>query len=189
MYKRQRQHRLSPDESIIELTAGIDAAVRESLGLEADVTPGDLALGQQILVRIEIEGDPEDMPLPDDATLAPVVPAELVEITQAEIDATMAIDPTANRDIVLAIDSRACDAVTGECIPCPPGTNCRLAFMVNDKQFTMMNGIAPLNLRTGGEWTASEWTVSTGGFPMTHPFHIHVNPFQVLRVEPDGVAR
>ena len=61
--------------------------------------------------------------------------------------------------------------------------------MVNDKQFTMMNGIAPLNLRTGGEWTASEWTVSTGGFPMTHPFHIHVNPFQVLRVEPDGVAR
>lgn len=184
-----RQHKLKDDESIQVLGAEIDAALAQARGLESIVSPEDLAVGEQVLVEVLVEGDPVSMDLPDNAALAGVVPVELVDITQAEIDRTTAIDPTANREIVLAIAIRDCDAATGECVACPQGDDCSAAFMVNDRQFTMTNGIAPLRLRTGDEWTASEWMVSTGGFPMTHPFHIHVNPFQVQRVEPDGIAR
>lgn len=184
-----RQHELDSDTSIVAMNGAIGAAIMESSGLAADVDIEDLALGQQILVQIVVEGEPVDMALPDDVALSAVVPAELTDISQAEIDATNAIDPTANRSIELAIAQKTCDAATGACTPCVAGGPCGIGFTVNDKQFTMMNGIAPLNLRTGGEWTASEWTVKTGGFPMTHPFHIHVNPFQVQTVEPDGVAR
>ena len=40
-----------------------------------------------------------------------------------------------------------------------------------------------LKLRTGGKPTAAKWTITaSGGF---NPFHIHVNPFQVDRMEPN----
>ena len=43
-----------------------------------------------------------------------------------------------------------------------------------------------LKLNTNGKPTAALWTVTTAsGF---HPFHIHVNPFQVDRKEPNATG-
>ena len=44
-----------------------------------------------------------------------------------------------------------------------------------------------LRLSTGRKPTAAEWTITASptGF---HPFHIHVNPFQVDRTEPDATG-
>ena len=191
-----RRHRLPNDISIQAMNARANALIDS--GLESSilaVEPDDLDEGNsnQVLLKVEIiEGAPIQTSLPSNASLAEVVPEELKDITQAEIDRTAAQDPGANRSIELTMAVAKCDPQTGNCVPCSPGDGgCRISFMVNNKQFTMNNGIKPLRLKTGGEWTASEWRVSSGGplLPATHPFHIHVNPFQVQRTEPDGVKR
>lgn len=188
-----RTHRLPRDESIQVMNARAQTPAGAAGILATDVTPDDLIKGQ-ILVEVLIEGEPVSADLPTKEELSRVVPSELIDITEEEIARTLAVDPSASRSITFSMRHASCDPSDGTCVPCTPGADgCdpfKLRFMVNDRQFTMTNGIPPLKLRTGGEWTAAEWTVSSGEYlPAAHPFHIHVNPFQVQRTEPDGVTR
>jgi FtsP/CotA-like multicopper oxidase with cupredoxin domain len=60
-----------------------------------------------------------------------------------------------------------------------------MSFQVDSRQFSSdPTAVRILKLHTGGKPTAAEWTITTAsGF---HPFHIHVNPFQLDRSEPDA---
>ena len=56
-------------------------------------------------------------------------------------------------------------------------TICKFRFMINNRPFNKTN-IRKLELGT-----ASKWTLDSDH--ENHPFHIHVNPFQVTRKNPD----
>lgn len=147
------------------------------------VDAADFAAGQ-ILAQLVIEG-PEvtDQSLPTAAELAGLVPKDLPDITPEEIETAKA-----PQTVELKREFGRCNASDGLCEPCSPSEpDCRLAFKVDNKQFSMdPKSTRVLRLRTGGKATASEWTITTNsGF---HPFHIHVNPFQVDRMEPDATG-
>jgi FtsP/CotA-like multicopper oxidase with cupredoxin domain len=153
------------------------------------VGPPDFEPGQ-ILAELVIEG-PEvtDQSLPPPGDLAGFKPTALPDITPAEIASTLAIDPTARQDVALQILLGVVCPADSECIKCSsptqPGCLPRV-FAVSNRPFSS-SFARPLNLRTGGAWSAAEWTITAvNGI---HPFHIHVNPFQLDRREPDGAGR
>lgn len=99
---------------------------------------------------------PEEVTM-DLPTVLPV-PPELTDITAGEV--------TVTRNIKFSI------AANGG----PPGFS---AFTINDKLFSK-NDVLDINLNAVEQWNLTNDS-NTG-----HPFHIHVNPFQVISV--NGVA-
>jgi FtsP/CotA-like multicopper oxidase with cupredoxin domain len=153
------------DESPQELIARLPQFIADD--------PGDR------IARIVIEGDPVDMKLPSDDQLKPVVPRKLVPITDGEIT-------TATEQLLFNMAFRTCTN-DGQCpLPkCKPGsTGCEQRFLAgaNGDQVFM-----PDEGRTFRLNQVSKWAI--GGSGESHVFHIHVNPFQVNRTEPDGVTR
>ena len=154
------------------LIPGIDdanpAAVREAY---------DTVDPKQNVLFIEVSGDANDMALPSDAQLAPF--RTFKDITDDEI----AGQPV--QKVVFASGKRICDPSqpTQPCTtPCSSGDNCANRFMVNDLPYT------DEVTRTLTLGKASEWEVSTDptSGSAQHPFHIHVNPFEMTRIGPDG---
>jgi FtsP/CotA-like multicopper oxidase with cupredoxin domain len=182
-----RKLKLDPPTSIqAQERSFARAAALSPLAMGAPpVDPGDLVPGQ-ILAELVIEGSEiSDQSLPDSSELAGLIPKDLPDITQAEIDAS-----NAPQRVELNRAFGICNPADGSCNPCAPadGPDCRFVFQVNHRQFsTDPSAVRPLKLHTGGKPTAAEWTIASGaaGF---HPFHIHVNPFQVDRKEPDATG-
>jgi FtsP/CotA-like multicopper oxidase with cupredoxin domain len=178
---------LNPPTSIqAQERAFARAAVLSPFALGAPpVDPGDFAPGQ-ILAELVIEGtEISDQSLPGASELTGLVPKDLPDITQAEIDASKA-----PQRVELSRAFGICNPADGSCKPCTPadGPDCRLSSQVNNRQFSLDPGaVRPLRLHTAGKPAAAEWTItaSPAGF---HPFHIHVNPFQVDRTEPDATG-
>ncbi len=137
------------------------------------VGPGESLLGgkepERILSRVVVGGAPANMPLPaeaDVAALAPHAPIPDAELTGAP------------QKVAFNIADRVCPPGQ-DCVPCAEGEDgCKTRFMINDRPFDLDN-VRELQLNTASEWTLSSKRAS-------HPFHIHVNPFQVTRVGPDG---
>lgn len=145
----------------------------DALNKEAsEVTPA-----QTILV-VQVTGAPHDMALPTNAELAPY--RFFKDITDAELD------PREQQTVVFASGQRVCDPArpAQPCTPCTSGPNCSNRFMVDDIPYTD-DPAATRKLTLG---TASKWLVSTDANSTSgqHPFHIHVNPFQMTRTGPDG---
>ncbi len=138
------------------------------------VNPNDFTPGQ-ILAELVVEGDPVADQLPTADELKDVVPKELVDIKPEDLNGQP-------QTVEFSTGNAICNAVDGSCVPCSTGPNCIWSYQVNRAQFAMTpkNPVLPkLN-------TAATWTVSTNsGF---HPFHIHVNPFEVDREEPDATG-
>jgi hypothetical protein len=122
------------------------------------------------------------MPLPGNdalrdrvpSDLTPIEPRELTDVPQAvRFDGMSVRSCTADGD---------CSKVCGDDDPNP---ECRPRFTLNEHVFIPND--PPRVLKLG---QASEWTI-TGDGAFTHPFHIHVNPFEVEREEPgpDGKMR
>lgn len=71
--------------------------------------------------------------------------------------------------------------------PNPPPTGAKAPFIqhtINDKKFDGSVG-EQVTLNTVEEWTIVNETPSSGSLgpgPINHPFHIHINPFQVVEV-------
>jgi len=58
--------------------------------------------------------------------------------------------------------------------------------MINDKTFEEGRVDESMLLGTKQEWIIQNYSTSAAGSPL-HPFHIHVNPFQILEVfDPTG---
>jgi FtsP/CotA-like multicopper oxidase with cupredoxin domain len=137
------------------------------------VGPAESLLGgeepERILARVVVAGAPADMPLPSDADVAGLAPH--APITDDELTG-------APQTVEFNIADRICPPEQ-DCVPCEEGEEgCKTRFMINEQPFSLDN-VRELKLNTASEWTLSSKRAS-------HPFHIHVNPFQVTRVGPDG---
>lgn len=113
---------------------------------------------EKLLARIQVAGDALDMPLPDASALAPLRPFQ--DITDQEI--------TGSQTVVFCM--------------CKDQTSGKITYTVNGRVFD------PDHARQLKLNTVEEWEVSTdpNSIAPSHPFHIHVNPFQVTRTGPDG---
>jgi FtsP/CotA-like multicopper oxidase with cupredoxin domain len=138
------------------------------------VNPNDFAPGQ-ILAELVVEGDTVADQLPTADELKDVVPKELVNIKPGDLNGQP-------QTVAFSTGNAVCNAVDGSCVPCTTGPNCIWSYQVNSAQYAN-NPKKPVLPKLN---TAATWTVSTNaGF---HPFHIHVNPFEVDRKEPDATG-
>jgi FtsP/CotA-like multicopper oxidase with cupredoxin domain len=142
---------------------------------------------EQVLAEVIIEGPPITMDLPTTSDLAGVTPAELVPITDDQLQASEA------KSVRLQIAIGYICKADGTCLPCSPNDpigECRrkLRYMIDGRQFSDGN-VRRLKLNTAAEWTLMGLGIEqTPGVdsPERHPFHIHVNPFYFQREEPGG---
>jgi len=119
-----------------------------------------------------VAGPINDMALPTNAQLAPFAPFR--PITDAELTG-------APQSMSFALEEADCSG-PGPCKPCPQGKECDYQYMVD--WYTYPNGPTRiLKLNTASQWTLAVDSTSAGA---AHPFHIHVNPFQLVRPGPDG---
>jgi FtsP/CotA-like multicopper oxidase with cupredoxin domain len=146
-------------------------AAGKKKALALPVNPNDFVAGQ-ILAELVVDGDPVADQLPTAEELKDVVPKELADIKPKDLNGQP-------QTVEFSTGYATCNAVDGSCVPCStPGGNCIWSYQVNAAQFAN----APKNPVLPKLNTAATWTVSTNmGF---HPFHIHVNPFEVDREEP-----
>jgi len=124
-----------------------------------------------VIAVIDVAGPPNDMPMPTNAELAPLAPFQ--PITDAELTGTP-------QSMTFSIEQADCSG-KGPCKPCPSGT-CPVQFMV-DRDPYGQGLVRQLKLGTASQWTLA---VATTSLALTHPFHIHVNPFEMTRPGPDG---
>ncbi|MBD2472757.1 multicopper oxidase family protein [Nostoc sp. FACHB-145] len=123
-----------------------------------------------LLATVEVKGDPVTMALPSEAELAAVKVAEVPpDITTEEVKG--------NQNVVFNLF-------------CIPSTDCSgkiesVVFDVNDTPFDDPKKRTRF-LELG---KTEEWSLAVGKTPASvpgHPFHIHINPFQHIRLGPDG---
>ncbi len=142
----------------------------------------------QILATITVSKDKAKHSLPTDKDLAkyafsqPIGPNPDVQ--------TMIYSPTVDQltPWCEAGNQVACDtkAAVSVCIPertadCPDPVMRRAYYNVNGQRFD------PSVVRTLTLGTSSKWTLSAGNWG-PHPFHIHVNPFQLVSVDCEAGA-
>lgn len=155
-------------------------------------TPAEKSLlltaeARQPLAKVVVRGTALAMALPCAASgpgCAALAPTKAMkDITEAELTG-----PAQAVSFMIGQSARQPDGRYAYC-PDDSAPECALRFMVNARPFP---GEGARQLTLG---TASEWTVQTLPVPGTpdedrivaaHPFHIHVNPFQMVRPGPDG---
>ena len=116
------------------------------------------------ILKVVVEGDPagENTQLPTEAQY-PVMPGFLADITDAEINGH-------KRTVTFSMKG---------------GIGTQPQFFIDGKQFS--EGIIDQVMLMG---SAEEWTlVNTSLFNIMHPFHIHINPFQVTEVFNPGTMQ
>lgn len=129
----------------------------------------------QTIAVIEVSGAPNDMALPTDQDLAPF--RFFKDIADDELTGVPQKIDFASGTVKCPQDPRQA------CTFCDSGeTGCSRQFMVNMVPYTEL---AKRQLVLG---TASQWTITTDPKSSSgqHPFHIHVNPFELVRKGPDG---
>lgn len=124
-----------------------------------------------IIARIIVEGEPREMALPRSEALRDRMPSHLEPIKATELTD----EPQEVR--FDGVNARTCTP-GGACTPCEGGPDCDTRFTINERVYMPQH--EPRKLKLG---QASQWTV-VGDFVWPHPFHIHVNPFEVERSEP-----
>lgn len=125
------------------------------------------------LARIVVAGNPATMDLPKPEELAQL--KAMKDFTAQEI----AKLPETKEPMMFYLGDRN-DIPTTPCGEFKKGKGSDIIFSVNGKPF----GEAPPRELTLN--TAEKWTLCTRGLASGHPFHIHVNPFQLARLGPDG---
>jgi FtsP/CotA-like multicopper oxidase with cupredoxin domain len=129
-----------------------------------------------IIAVIYVSGAPQDMALPSDAELAPYIPFK--PITPDELTGQP-------QDVVFSIVNAVCTPGQ-DCTPCDPtkvaNPPCGIRFMVNNRQYPD-SPTRLLKLNMASQWTLS---VDPSSLAPEHPFHIHVNAFEMTRPGPDG---
>lgn len=126
---------------------------------------------QQVLAHVVVSGEPMTMPLPTSDSLSGLAPFK--KVSDSELNDTP-------QRLTFDIDFARCDK-SGNCVP---GCvlffehGCKVAYLVNGREFN------PAHRRTLQVGQAAEWTIDAR--IAIHPFHIHVNPFETSRIEPDG---
>ncbi|NKC12039.1 MAG: multicopper oxidase domain-containing protein [Gammaproteobacteria bacterium] len=137
-----------------------------------------------ILARVVVRGEPVNMALPGDADVAVTKAHEDIKLgdllTGVEQSVAFNIakfycDPDAPGEACVPCDQAGVPADSNQCSDEAPNK-----FMVNDRPFSE-NFQLTAKLGTVARWKVASASPSSG-----HPFHIHVNPFQVERQGPQG---
>jgi FtsP/CotA-like multicopper oxidase with cupredoxin domain/peroxiredoxin len=125
--------------------------------LDDDGPPADLGQRRPTtvlkLARLIVAGPPRDMSLPSEAQLAGCKPYRSIDPREC----------TVKRQLVFEYDDK------------------KKFFHIDGVSFSKQPRPARILLGSTEEWTLTS-PFETGG-PDPHPFHMHVNPFQVVRVE------
>jgi FtsP/CotA-like multicopper oxidase with cupredoxin domain len=167
-----------PDQSI-ELQPGyrsdvlVQASMEEGTYLLRDgPTPETAALrgvaeDEEVLAEVVVQGDPIDMELPTDEEMSALDPFPGVDLREEALDVQVAT-------FKIGQDAK---------------NSPRNYFQINFEAFD------PKRVRRLALGATDEWVLSTVGDPpsisgpippLPHVFHIHVNPFQVERTDPNG---
>jgi len=128
---------------------------------------------ERVIARVVVEGEPKEMKLPASSELAGRVPTELAPVRDEELTGTpqeVRFDGTSLRTCTPDGDcSKTCDV---------EAPDCKRRLTLNERVFMPQAPPRVLQLNR-----ASKWSLSGEGV-FTHPFHIHVNPFEIEREEP-----
>ena len=108
------------------------------------------------LATVKVAGTPVNMPFPDNTSPAKTFPPDLNDITDDEIRGTQVID-------------------FGTVSVVGPPTKAAAIHTINGKQFDGEVGVSVL-LNKVEEWKVTNNATNPN---ISHPFHIHINPFQV----------
>jgi FtsP/CotA-like multicopper oxidase with cupredoxin domain len=122
-----------------------------------EVDPSDLPSAFAVtLVTVKVTGDPVSGAQAQFIPRAPGLPPFLADITDDEV--------TGTKTIVFAST--------------PPGTNAYGMHTIDGKKFSDETGAVVLLNKV------EEWKIVNRSFgpPISHPFHIHVNPFQITEI-------
>ena len=140
---------------------------------QIEVDPSDLNSARKVTIfTVNISGDPVPPTTPNGQFIPkdkyPVRPAFLNDISNGEIKGTRTVT----------------FASTGPNLPAAPNTGPPMAAQhtIDGKKFSGEVGeLVKLN-------TVEEWKIvnQTYGPPISHPFHIHINPFQVTEIFAPG---
>jgi FtsP/CotA-like multicopper oxidase with cupredoxin domain len=112
------------------------------------------------LATVKVSGTAVNMPFPD-ASPAKTFPKDLDDITDGDIKGTQLIDFT---------------TVPQSFANGAPPKSAAAVHKINGKKFSGEVGVAVLLNKV------EEWTVTNNSTFISHPFHIHINPFQVTEV-------
>ncbi|HLL76321.1 MAG TPA: multicopper oxidase domain-containing protein, partial [Pyrinomonadaceae bacterium] len=112
------------------------------------------------IATVKVAGGPVSMPFPD-ASPAKTFPAYLGDITDDEIKGTQIVN---------------FGTVPQSFANGPPPNSPAAVHSINGKQFNGEVGVSVLLNKV------EEWKVTNNTTNISHPFHIHVNPFQVTEV-------
>jgi FtsP/CotA-like multicopper oxidase with cupredoxin domain/peroxiredoxin len=129
-----------------------------------------------VVAKLVVQGQPKDMALPDPAAVAkcrPFAPIDDDELVRAT---TSVVNPDGTGSLVFAQED-----------PQNPPSLVGVQYTINSVPFLHQNPIR-LTLGTAQQWKISALTLA-GNDPVFggHPFHIHVNPFQVVSyTDPSG---
>ncbi len=172
-----RDEKLPVRASLIAAAEMLELAQRRTvldLFTAADLLDRIADRPDRVVARIVVEGDPVDMELPGSAELSDRVPSELKPITDDELTGEAQVAK-------LTIADRICEQ-DGSCLEACAldQAGCATRFLIGDYLYSSSR-VRTLKLDTSSEWTLS-------GNLSQHPFHVHVNPFQVEREEPDDTG-
>ncbi|HLJ92299.1 MAG TPA: multicopper oxidase domain-containing protein [Gemmataceae bacterium] len=126
--------------------------------LEQEDQPAAAAAANTVkfLAKLIVHGAEQDMRLPSNAQLASCKPFTAIEPAEC----------TVKRDLVFQYDDR------------------KKIFHINGVPFSKQSSLEKPVLGTAEEWTLSAENEPSSTSPdEPHPFHIHVNPFQVVQIE------
>ena len=141
----------------------------------ADASLRGVAESEHVLAIVRIEGDPVDMKLPTSQEMAALAAYPGVDLTQPATKQTNGVREVQQVDFKLGQD------VAGQ----------KNYFQVNYRAFSAKH-VRQVKLNA-----VDMWAITTVGDPRgvpdgipaaPHVFHIHVNPFQMYRIGPDGTS-
>jgi FtsP/CotA-like multicopper oxidase with cupredoxin domain len=155
------------------------AKIPANLGIARELVRGSKLLSAAAtgtdakwIVAVDVDDVVNNMPLPTNGELAGLAPYRPIERNELTGKA---------QDMTFTLDLAKCEG-TGPCQPCAPEAPpvCTYKYMVD--WYVYPNGpTRPLKLNT-----ASQWTLKVTPDEDAHPYHIHVNHFEMVRPGPDG---
>ncbi|MEM7352145.1 MAG: multicopper oxidase domain-containing protein [Acidobacteriota bacterium] len=174
-----------------------DGAVKELWVVDAASDPTDNMHTQQeytnVLFKVRVVPGTSDTQMPSAESLASYAASWFSLGTLDDSDVTGDV-----HEVMFRVGMAKCDPKMGNCtdFSCVPGTDgCALSFTYSHRRtdvagqsntkFTetgKFNGSTKIKLQLG---KVDKWRLWTGR-QNSHPFHIHINPFQVKRTLEDG---
>jgi FtsP/CotA-like multicopper oxidase with cupredoxin domain len=141
----------------------ISVAPPAARALDAVVKPGE-----DVIALVKVEGEPMNMTLPTNGEMAALAPFPGVDLRKSAVGV---------QGVTFKLGSDLA-----------PDPNGRLYFQINYQAFDH-DRVRKVVLNTTDQWsltTVGDPAANKGIAPLAHVFHIHVNPFQMVRKDPSG---